>query len=101
MRYPANAGGAGLDRSPFPRPSAGLQRRVIQGQLVICWRLEDASILFHVALGDCEAPLGVTIHGPPHQFVVGHIEETEFDRCAERAPEIPLLVAFRPRPEAP
>src|SRR5664279_6399019 len=87
--------------SPCPRPSAGLQRRVKQSQLVICWQLEDTSIPFHVALGETEAAIGVTIHDSPDQFVVGHIEETEFDRCAERSPEIPLLVAFGSRPEAP
>jgi predicted TPR repeat methyltransferase len=36
-----------------------------------------------VTLGDGDAAGGVTSHDPPHQLIVGRIEETEFDRYAE------------------
>ena len=62
---------------------SSVERRVIQRQLVIGWRLEHASIPLHVAFGDGEAPAGVTVADPSHQFVVGHIEEPELDGCAE------------------
>src|SRR5438874_12811981 len=83
------------------RSSALTERRVIQGQLIVCRRLEDASIPLHVTLGDGDAADGVTSHDPPHQLIVGRIEETEFDRYAERSCGLALLVALRASPETP
>src|SRR5204863_8722011 len=48
-----------------------------------------------------DAAGGVTIHDPPHQLLVGRIEETEFDRYAEPSCGLALLVALRASPEAP
>jgi hypothetical protein len=56
---------------------------------------------FQVAVGDSQPTNGRTIYNRPDQLGVGHVEEAPFDRCAERSTEGQLLVAFRPRPEAP
>ena len=54
-----------------------------------------------MTLGDGDAAGGVTSHDPPHQLLVGCIEEAEFDRDAERSCGLALLVALRARPETP
>src|SRR5215210_3473196 len=77
------------------------QGRVIPSQLLRRRRLKDASIDLHVAFGDRDTAGFATIRYPSHELVVRDIEKPELDSRSQCAPSLELLIAFRPRPEAP